>query len=251
MTAPVPGRDPLRQHPIGSGLNRTVLIATGGALLASAQLRAEPLTRDGAADEARRELQRSVYDEAKPPLLTRLIEKVIDALRHLLDHASSATPGGAFGLLALVLLGVVAVVVAVRLGPLRRPQSAAGGLDVPTAVTADQLRSSADELAARQQWAEAVRARLRAVVRSLEDRTLIEPRPGRTAYEVARDAGSAAPALRQVLEAAAGTFSEIWYGDRAATVDDYRQMTELDDAVRQHRPSSSAVARPTGPAVPA
>lgn len=229
-----------------------MLTANVGAALAHVLLRAaEPLTRDGAADEARRELQRSVYDEAKPSLLARVIDKVIQFLRDLLNHASHATPGGAFGLLTLVVLIAVVVVVAVRLGPLRRAQSAAGGLDVPAAVTADQLRSSAEALAAERQWAEAVRARLRAVVRTLEDRTLIEPRAGRTAYEVARDAGSVAPPLRPALESAAGTFSEIWYGGRAATGDDYREIADLDDAVRRYRPSTAADPAPTGPAVPA
>jgi hypothetical protein len=228
-----------------------VLTAAVGGFGARLVLAAGPITRKGAADDARHELNRSVYDDAKPPLLNRILDKIIDFVRDLLDRASGATPGGGLGLLALILLIAVAIVVAVRLGPLRRPQTTSSGLDVPVAVTADQLRSESDRLAAAQQFSEAVRARLRAVVRLLEDRTLIEPRPGRTAYEVARDAGSVAPPLRPALESAAATFSEIWYGGRPGTADDYREMVELDDAVRRHRPSSASVPVPTGPAVPA
>lgn len=227
------------------------MLSAVGPLAARLVLAAGPLTRDGAAHDARRELDRSVYDDAKPPLLTRIVEKVLDWIGKLLDRASGATPGGGLGLLALVLAVAVAVVVVIRLGPLRRPQSAAGGLDVPAAVTADQLRAEADRLAGQQQFSEAVRARLRAVVRLLEDRTLIEPRPGRTAYEVARDAGAVAPPLRPALEGAATTFSEIWYGGRPGTADDYREMVDLDDAVRRHRPSAVPAPAPTGPAVPA
>ncbi|HSP37334.1 MAG TPA: DUF4129 domain-containing protein [Frankiaceae bacterium] len=224
-----------------------------GVLLPHLQLlAAAPLTRDGARQDASRELQRGVYHDAQPSLLARAVNKVIEFIRHLFSRASDATPGGTFGLLVLVLLLVVAVVVVIRLGPLRRPQTAGGGLDVPAAVTPAQLRTQADTFAAQQQWAEAVRARLRAVVRLLEERTLIEPRPGRTAYEVARDAGAVAPELRSLLESAAATFSEVWYGGRDGTAQDYRGVVELDDAVQRYRPSvrQPAPAQP-GPAVPA
>lgn len=210
-----------------------------------------PITRDGARQDAHRELQRGIYDEARPSLLARAIAKVVDAVRSLLHDASSATPGGAFGLLLLVLLLALAAFLVVRLGPLRRPRTLAGGLDAPAAVTADDLAAQAESFATQRQWAEAVRARLRAVVRRLEDRTLIEPRPGRTAYEVARDAGGVAPALRPQLERAAETFGEVWYGGRDADERDYRVMVELDDAVRTFRFGAVPAAAPAGPAVPA
>ena len=56
-------------------------------------------------------------------------------------------------------------------------------------------RAAAEALAAQGHLAEAVRERLRAVVRALEERGVLDPRPGRTSGEVARDAGAAAPAL--------------------------------------------------------
>lgn len=212
---------------------------------------ADALTRDGARSEAKDELSRAIYNDAKPSLLVRALNWVIEHVRDLLDRASSATPGGVFGLLTIVALLALGVVVAVRLGKLRRPQSTGDGLDAPIAVTADQLRSEAEQLVRDGRFADAVRARLRAVVRTLEDRALIEPRPGRTATEVARDAGTVAPTLRPALDAAAGTFSEVWYGGRTASEQDYRVVVDLDDALRRHRPAPGPASVPTGPPVPA
>jgi hypothetical protein len=213
---------------------------------------AGPLSRDGARDEARRELSRHIYDEARPSLLMRALTAIIDAIRSLLGKAASATPGGAFGLLTLVLLITVGIVVVFRLGPFRRPQTEAGGLDVPAATTAAHLRAQAESFAAEQRWAEAVRSRLRAVVRVLEDRTMIEPRPGRTATEVARDAGMVAPPLRPRLDAAAVTFGEVWYGRREASAADYSVVVDLDEVLNRYRPGAATVDPvPPQPAVPA
>jgi hypothetical protein len=212
---------------------------------------ADALTRDGAQGEAKNELSRNIYQEAKPSPVVRALSWVIRHISDLLDRASSATPGGVFGLLLIVALLAVGVVVAVRLGAVRRPQSAGDGLDAPAALTADDLRSEAEQLARDGRFADAVRARLRAVVRTLEDRALIEPRPGRTATEVARDAGTVAPTLRPALDSAAGTFSEVWYGGRTATADDYRVVVDLDDALRRYRPTPGHAPPPVDHPVPA
>ena len=214
-------------------------------------LAADALTRDGARSEAKDELSRAIYDDAKPSLLLRALDWLIGHIQELLTRASSATPGGAFGLLLIVALLALGIVVAVRLGAIRRPQSAGDGLDAPAAVTADQLRGEAEQLARDGRFADAVRTRLRAVVRTLEDRALIEPRPGRTATEVARDAGTVAPTLRPALDAAAGTFSEVWYGGRPASAEDYRVVVDLDDALRRHRPTPGQAPAPADHPVPA
>src|SRR3954452_4596057 len=166
----------------------------------------------------------------------RALAAVVREIRELLERASSATPGGAFGLLALVLLIVVLAAVLLRLGPLRRVQSEPGALDVPGSVTAAGLRSQAEAFAADGRWAEAIRARLRAMVRLLEERTLLEPRPGRTAREVADDAGAALPDQRPALQHAASVFGEVWYGHRDATDGDYAEMVALDEALQRRRP---------------
>jgi hypothetical protein len=92
-----------------------------------------------------------------------------------------------------------------------------------------------------------VRARLRAVVVTLEARGDIDPRPGRTAAEVASEAGGVRPELRDQLWRGALTFGEIWYGRRRATPQDDQVLKELDEAVRR-RPHRSPLAGSAGAA---
>ncbi|MBX6751558.1 MAG: DUF4129 domain-containing protein [Micromonosporaceae bacterium] len=101
-------------------------------------------------------------------------------------------------------------------------------------LPADVLGLSADELAAAGRYAEAVRERLRAMLRSLIERGLLPTSPGWTVMELVRAAGRARPALAEPLDAAATIFSEIWYGLRPATADD-------DAAMRRHAAAVAAV----------
>jgi hypothetical protein len=228
-----------------------VLIAPAATVVLAAA--GEPLTRNGARDEARRELSRHVYDQARPSLLMRAISAAIGWVRDVIDKAAAATPGGGFGLLALAVLLAAAVVLFLRLGPVRRAHTAVGLLDAPAALSAAGLRAEAEAAARDGRWADAVRARLRAVVRLLEERTLLEPRPGRTATEVAEDAAAVLPDLREPLRSAARTFGEVWYGHRPATEVDYRTIVELDELLQRHRQPSTAwnPAAPGAPQVPA
>ena len=105
-------------------------------------------------------------------------------------------------------------------------------------------------MAARGDWAAAVRARLRAVVRTLEERGVINPRPGRTAAEVAAEAGQERPDLNEMLWDGALTFGAIWYGKRTATAEDDQVMRTLDAAVRR-RPSAGSTPSATAAAMPA
>jgi hypothetical protein len=210
------------------------------------------LTRDGAADAAHHELSKHVYQQARPALLQRVISAVWRWLVDAWHRIVSATPGGALGLLVIIVaLAGIAIVLARRHGVSSRVQHAGPtGLELPADRTADQLRSEADALAGRGEWAEAVRARLRAVVRALEERGDIDPRPGRTAAEVAAEAGSVRPELRDPLWTGALTFGEIWYGRRPATADDDRVMRHLDAAVRRRAAANALLAVGAAPAPP-
>ena len=72
-----------------------------------------------------------------------------------------------------------------------------------------------------------------------------------TAAEVASDAGSERPDLRELLWSGALTFGEIWYGRRPATDRDHELLLRLDTAVRRRpaagRPFSSAGFTPAAP----
>ncbi len=192
--------------------------------------------RDEAREAAQRELSRRAYDEAKPPLAYRVLAKILDYLGKLLDRTASSVPGGRLGvlLLGLLLIGVVAVVV-VRLRPQVRGTRSDQLFDGGRVLTAQDHRALAERAAATGDVAEAVRERLRAVVRELEQRGVLDVRPGRTADEVAREAGRVVPSIGEPLRRAASVFDEIWYGGRAAQVSAYDVVVEVDRLVTQTR----------------
>jgi hypothetical protein len=197
------------------------------------------LDRATAARAAREELAKLVYREAGPGLVERGLRWLFELLDRLLARIAGVSPGGYAGVVALVVV-VVAIAVALRmgLGPMRRTSSSELPLFVGRPRTAAEHRAAAEAHAAAGRWAEAVRDRLRAVITSLEERTLLEPRPGRTADEAAADAGAVVPECAGDLRAAARTFDEIWYGGRPADATHDALLRRLDDRVRASRPAS-------------
>ncbi|MDQ7907769.1 DUF4129 domain-containing protein [Phytohabitans sp. ZYX-F-186] len=101
--------------------------------------------------------------------------------------------------------------------------------DLPVAA----FVSLADRLAAQGRYAEAVRERLRAMVRELIERQVVEHRPGWTVTELAGAAARARPVVDAPLSAAGGVFSEVWYGQRTAGAQHDARMRELAD--QMHR----------------
>jgi hypothetical protein len=199
------------------------------------------LGRDEAAQLARDELAKQVYRDAGPGLVERLVRWLLEQAGRLLDGAAGVSPGGYAGLVVVLLL-VAAAVVAVRLkvGPLSRRATREEALFVGRTRTAAQHRAAADAHAATGAWAEAVRERLRAVVRSLEERAVLDERPGRTADEAAAEAGRALPGCAAGLRAAAVLFDEVWYGGRPAGPASYAALRDLDAQVQAARPERVA-----------
>ncbi|MEV5354205.1 DUF4129 domain-containing protein [Streptomyces sp. NPDC052693] len=231
---------------------RTLLHAGDTSVLSSALSDDEPpLTtpRDPAREAARRELSKRMYHEDDPSLFQRALDAFWDWLGRLLDAASTATPGGTLGL-AVIVLAVVAVLAALwwRLGtPRRRPTSSAALFDDRPRSAADH-RAAAEAHAAQGHWNQAVQERMRALVRALEERALLDVRPGRTADEAAAEAGRALPAHTDRLRAAARDFDDVTYGGRSATEQAYHRMAELDRDLERTKPqlaTSSASTAPT------
>jgi hypothetical protein len=92
--------------------------------------------------------------------------------------------------------------------------------------------------------------RFRTVTRELEERAVLVPQPGRTADEVASDAGAWLPGLAQQLRAGATLFDDVRYGDRPAEPGAAAALRELDNAVRRAKPEAEAVAMAGGPVAP-
>ena len=190
------------------------------------------LGRDAAREAARAELRRQEYADARPSLLLRGLGRVVREIGALIDRAAGAAPGGRLGLLALlVLLGLFVAVVATRVGPLARRSDGAALFQGSAVLTAAEHRALAETAARAGRFADAVRERLRAVVRDLESRGALDVRAGRTAGEVARDGGAAVPEVADELRRAAVLFDEVWYGGRPADAASYAVLVGLDERV--------------------
>jgi Domain of unknown function (DUF4129) len=201
------------------------------------------LDRLAAARAARAELAKQAYSASRPSLSERVLQWVFDHLVDLFDRVASVSPGGFAGVAAVVVVVVIAAIaLRVGVGPMRRASSSETPLFVGRARTAADHRSAANANAAEGRWAEAVRDRLRAIITGLEERTLLEPRPGRTADEAAADAGVVVPECAADLHAAARVFDEIWYGSRPADATHDTALRGLDDRVRASRPAIRAPA---------
>lgn len=201
------------------------------------------LDRLPAREAAERELSKTIYTENEPGWGQRAFNWLWDRLFTILDTAAFHTPGGWLGLLLLA-IAVAGLLIALRLrlGALRpaaRTQQQKF-LFTNRPRTAAEHRAAATEHAAAARWNGAVQEQMRALVRSLEERALLVPRPGRTAGEAAVEAGRLLPGLTTELRAAAALFDTVTYGGQQASAADHRRLTQLDTTLRATRPDLMA-----------
>ena len=150
--------------------------------------------RDTAHQGAQRELDKPIYP--KGSLTQQLYEWIHEQLFRLIEKGSSV-PGGWFTLSVLFVLLVVAIVVAIRVARRTIRTHRVGDYELfdTSQLSADQHRAIAERFAAEGNWAAAIRHRLRAVARGLEEARILDLVPGRTANELANDAGARLPRL--------------------------------------------------------
>ncbi|MDQ1486334.1 MAG: hypothetical protein QOJ62_2027 [Actinomycetota bacterium] len=194
--------------------------------------------RDAAHDAAQRELQKPIYPRGS--LTERLIDWIDELIFKLISEGASV-PGGWFTLTVLFVLAAVAVIAVIRLA--RRTMHTNSGskaLFGAHELTAEEHRAIAQRCAAQGDWAAAIRHRLRAVARQLEESAVLNPVPGRTATELARDAGTALPGLLNEFRSAAEVFNDVTYGERPGTEPEYRTVADLDDRLRQQTRGTGA-----------
>jgi hypothetical protein len=200
-----------------------------------------PVDRDQARELARRELQKQIYHRDEPSFLDRVMRKISDWLNSVLDHVPGNHAGGSGSWAALVVLLILLVLIAAavwwRVGTVRRNAAERGSLLDDTHTTAEDHRAAAERHAAAGEWPEAIRERLRAIARDLEERVIVEPRPGRTADELASEAGAALPDHADDLVAGVRIFDDVWYGGRTGDAEGYRHLTELDRRLQSARPA--------------
>lgn len=204
-----------------------------------------PLTRDGAKSAAQLELSKHGYHQHDQSLTQHGLSWLVHKVGQLLWAAERHAPGKGIGLLVIVVLvALVIVAISVRVRSMQRiAKTPPPILDTETSSPAGH-RKRAEEFADRGEWAQAVREWLRAITRELEDRAVLDPRPGRTAAELCLEAGAKLPAIAQDLRRATTTFDAIWYGGRPATAVDDQLLRALD-----HRLAGSHRALMTAQAV--
>ncbi|MGL4173748.1 MAG: DUF4129 domain-containing protein [Actinomycetota bacterium] len=205
-----------------------------------AQADEPPLTpeEDQAREWMREELTDPAYADAQPSILIRVSRWFLRWLTELLP-----SPGGVVShwvwvvVVVLILIGI-AFILRLRSHRLRNVKQAnRAGVFGETAATAAEYRLRANQAAAEQRWSDAVRDRFRAIVRSLEERVIVDENTGRTAREAACEAGLAIPAISAPLTDAARQFDAVQYGNQPMTFDDDAQMRAVDDATQRARPT--------------
>ncbi|WP_336207779.1 DUF4129 domain-containing protein [Nonomuraea sp. LPB2021202275-12-8] len=197
-----------------------------------------PIGRDEAAARAARELLDPQYTDEQ--LFDRLYRYFNQFLGDLMDGvAGGGTTGGIIAavVIVLILVGVAALIGWQLRRTSRRNGTAAGALFGERAMSAAEHRLAAERLAGEGRWSEAIQERLRAIARDLEERALVDGMPGRTADELAAEAGAALPGFAGELAAAARSFDDVTYGGIAGTGDAYATMTGLDERLRSARPA--------------
>jgi Domain of unknown function (DUF4129) len=187
--------------------------------------------RDTAHQAAQRELDKPIYP--KGSLTQRLYEWIHDLLFRFIEKGSSV-PGGWFTVSVLFVLLIVAIVVAIRVARLTIRTRRGGDYQLfdTGQLSADQHRAIAERFAVEGNWAAAIRHRLRAVARGLEEARILDPVPGRTANELATDAGARLPHLASELSQAATAFNDVTYGERPGTPAAYQLIADLDEHLR-------------------
>ena len=202
------------------------------------------IDRDTAHEAAQRELDKPIYP--KGSISQRISEWIHELLYRIIEKGSSM-PGGWLTITVLIILAIAAVVVAVHIArhTIRTRRDGDYQLFDAGQLTAAQHRAIAERFAAEENWTAAIRHRLRAVARGLEESGTLDPAPGRTANELAADAAERLPALAAELSRSATAFNDVTYGERPGTPAAYQLIVDLDDHL-QYRSTTGQF----GPALP-
>jgi hypothetical protein len=215
------------------------LTALAGAILTEA---APPLTPDG--DEARewaeQELSEPAYAEAEPTLFDRIAQAIGEFFERLFSTELEGPWGSAFAIIAAgVVIGLIVAAFLVWGLPraTRRSRVAVAELfGEAEARPASALRAAAEAHAERGEWDAAIVLRFRTLARGLTERGVVDTPPGATVHGFARRAARAFPAQAEALEDAAVAFDDVRYLRRPGTVELYRRVAAVDDAVASARP---------------
>ena len=162
-------------------------------------------------------------------------------------------PGGWFGLIALAVLAVLVITVVIFwVRPGRSRRAAAAAVLAGETRTARDYRRAAQRHAAASEYALAIVEGVRAIAAELAERDVLPARPGRTADELAAEAGAELPVLAADLRTVTRLFDDIRYGDKDGSRAGYELVSRVDKDVRAARPGSGTAPAPVlaAPGVP-
>ncbi|WGW10697.1 DUF4129 domain-containing protein [Saxibacter everestensis] len=206
-------------------------------------------------DEARRwvleELGKPEYRQGDVTLLERIGATIERFFSSFDGPGVPVSPVGVV-ILIVVVVGLIGVAVWWAGKPRRRGLGASANavFDVDSTLSAAAHRNLAERAARIGDWQVAIRERFRAIARELEERTIIEPRPGRTAHEIATEAGPILPEIADRLLGGAGIFDDVCYGSRPASAAQYGELKSLDQSTAKAKPEFDAAAPAAGWAGP-
>ncbi len=196
-------------------------------------------------DEARarllEELSKSEYDDS-PGFIQWLLGTLESWLLEVLDGIDgSSTAQAGIAVLLVLVLAVAVFLVLRRTGLIRRSHvlSVAAHLDADPVVSAAQLRREAREAGAAGHTDDGTVLALRALVRDLEERTLLEVSAGMTAHEAADQAARSFPELSGRLLRGADAFDTAAYSHRPATAKQADDLLRLAEYIAESAPDLS------------
>lgn len=198
-------------------------------------------------DEARErileELAKDEYDDS-PGFVAWLLGAIEDWLARMVDgvDGSSATQTVIAVMLALVLATVVVLVLR-RTGLLRRSPALAvdAALDAEPVLSGEELRGAARDAIDAGRTDDGTVLALRALVRDLEERTLLDVATGMTAHEAATRAALTFPDLRGRLQRGADAFDTAAYSVRSVGAKPAEDMLRLAEYIAETSPDLSAL----------
>lgn len=184
------------------------------------------------------ELSKPAYVEAQPNIFERILDEALRGILRLVDGLGGLGAGPGTLVVAIgaaLIIIVVIVLIKPRLNARGRKQET-GLFDLGTRRSAAVHRERAAAHADRGDWNEAVAELLRAIIRTAEERVVIDEQPGRTATEAAHQLGGVFPSASPDLAWLADLFNETHYGSGAATSGDYRRAAAADARLSSERP---------------
>lgn len=198
-------------------------------------------------DEARRrvheELTKSEYQEDTGflPWLLGVIETWLAEILDGIDGSSTAQAGIAIAL--GVLLIAAAVLVLRRTGLIRRGAalSVEASLAADPVLSAGQLREASHAAIAESRFDDGTVLALRALVRDLEERTLLDVSEGMTSHEAMNAAARPFPDLRSRLLLGAQAFDTAAYSHRSTRAKQAEDLLRLAEYIAGSTPDLEQV----------